>query len=411
MTVLVQAVGFGVATLGLPLAADRLGLIDQLSSEGMTIVERCSGPSELRDSRLPFVIQSNSPARDFLTGIYPEGRFGTVLNKPAARLLAASGKERVPLAHVARFLADLGDEVTRWIEEGAGELRYEAEVAAVRCNEDGTFTTIDQHGRDLVDSRAVILATGATEASGPWCGEHDRCISSARVLSGECSAVDAAVASGEPVVVIGGSHSGLMCADLILTRSQHRIRAGQVAVLHRELSLHYDNLAEYQAAPRELRLPPFSSPAVCAETGQINRFSGLRGQARQLCIDSFAERVPEISLIPTRSSESRELIAKAGLVVHACGYRVTAPKVLSQDGNLIPIARCDGRVEIGARGQLHGPGGAIEGMYGLGLGFARSDANGELRAAINVFHGCDSEDIVKSLCHKKRPKHEKETNE
>ncbi|MFV0136401.1 hypothetical protein ACLGIH_24870 [Streptomyces sp. HMX87] len=397
MIPLVQVIGFGPATLGLPLAADRMGGLGHIGAHGMAFVERAISPAALRARRFPFLIESNSPARDFVAGVDPAGRFGAVLDRPAGRRLAEQGEHQVPLQHVGEYLADLADEVTGWLRGSGGEIRYGREVRQVRRNADGTFTSLCTAGRPVLRSRTVVLATGATEDTTRHGVTGDRLVASARLLTGDLDQVEHAVRAGRPVVIVGGSHSGFAAADLVLTRCGGAVRPGQITVVHREIALGFTSVAELAAAGPLAQSAPMKPPVVCPETGVVNRFNGLRGAARRLCTAVLAHAEDRVRLCRADTAAARQEIAGAAVVVHASGYRGTAPEMVESDGTPIPPAREHGLISVDEACQVLGPHGPVAGVHGLGIGFARRDESGERRTGINVFHGQDAADIVRSL--------------
>ncbi|EGX59854.1 hypothetical protein SZN_10598 [Streptomyces zinciresistens K42] len=403
MIPLVQVVGFGPATLGLPLAADRMGELDRFAAQGMAFVERALGPAVLRANRFPFLIESNSPARDFVAGVDPAGRFGGVLDRPAGRELVEHGERRVPLRHVGAYLADLADEITGWLHAHTGQIRYGREVRRVRRNADGTFTSLCTAGRPVLRSHAVVLATGAAEDTARHGVPGDRLVPSARLLAGDVDQVAHAVRAGRPVAILGGSHSGFAAADLVLTRHGGAVRPGQITVVHREIALGFASVAELAAAGPLPGTPPLKPPVICPQTGAVNRFTGLRGAARRLCMAVLARAEDRVRLCPAGTDEARQALARAAVVVHAGGYRGTAPEVVGADGTPVPLRREHGRIAVDEACRVLGPHGPVAGVHGLGIGFARRDDDGERRAAINVFHGRDAEDIVRSLLGRASP--------
>lgn len=394
---LAQVVGFGPSSLGLPLAADRMGELDTLYAQGLRYIDRISGPMELRGSRFPFLIESNSPAYDFMSGVDPDGSFGAVLSRPAARRLMECGHQQVLLRDVSEYLADLADEISRWVQRGGGENKYGCEVGTIRRNQDGTFTTLGVSGNDVLTSRRVVMATGAAEDVGLFGLGSDRYLTSAQLFTGDFDRVDAALASGRPVVVVGGAHSGFASAKLLLARCGGKIRTGQITVIHRTIALHFESLAAFAAAEPVSDEVPMASPVVCTETGQVNRFKGLRGSARDLCLSVISGRQPQVRLVLAGTPAADRAIAAGQVIVHACGYRGTSPSVVEADGTPIPLVRHDGRVAVDASCQVLAAEGPVAGLHGLGIGFARSDPSGVPRVGVNVFHGQDSEDIMRSL--------------
>jgi hypothetical protein len=397
MIPLVQVIGFGPATLGLPLAADRMGELDRLAAHGVTFVDRAISAAVLRSGRFPFLVESNSAARDFVAGVDPAGRFGGVLDRPAGRRLVRDGDRPVPLRHVGEYLADLADEVAGWLHGGTGGIRYGREVRRVRRNADGTFTSLCTAYRPVVRSHAVVLATGAIEDTARHGVPGDRLLPSARLLAGDLGQVEQALRAGRPVVILGGSHSGFVAADMVLGRCGAVVRPGQITVVHRRIALAFSTVAELAAAGPRAEAPPMGPPVVCPETGVVNRFAGLRGSARRLCAAVLARAEQRVRLCPADTAEARQAIVGAAVVVHASGYRGTAPELVDADGTVIPLRRERGYLAVDDECQVLGPRGPVAAVHGLGIGFARGDGQGQRLTGINVFHGRDAEDIIKSL--------------
>ena len=104
-----QVVGFGPSALGLFLAADRRGLADGLLERGVLVVERARSRRAAQDARLPFIIQSNSPASDFLGGIDRLHRYAAVRGCASTTVLSRAGRSTVPLRDVGQFLKVLSE--------------------------------------------------------------------------------------------------------------------------------------------------------------------------------------------------------------------------------------------------------------------------------------------------------------
>jgi hypothetical protein len=399
MTPLVQVIGFGPAAVGLPLAAARLGLLDLLAAQGIAFVERAPGPAAASAGRFPFVVESNSPAGDFIAGVDGAARFRAVMDRPAGRKLHEHGTREVPLTLVGEFLVDVTDEVGAWLRDGAGEVHYGREVHRIVCHADGTFTSVDADGRAVLRSRAVVLATGARE-DGTGSGlPADRLVLSGELLAGNTGRVERALGAGGPVAILGGSHSGFSAAELLLARCGAMVRPGQITVVHRTITLGFDSVAALAAAGPFPAGVPLGPPVVCAATGRVNRFSGLRGPARRLCTEILAGTEDRVRLRAAGSAAAARDLRDATLVVFAGGYRAVAPELVGVGGRTVPLVRCRGGIPVDDRGMVQTGYGWIPGLHGIGLGFARSDRAGERQAALNVFHGRDAEDVVRQLLH------------
>ncbi|PRY30506.1 NAD(P)/FAD-dependent oxidoreductase [Pseudosporangium ferrugineum] len=393
MNPLVQVIGFGPAALGLPLSADRTGDLAALADAGVAFLERAPADTA-RAGRMPYLIDSNSPAADFLAGIDPGGRFGAVLRRRPARALAERGRSPVPLRLVAGLLGDIADAVAAWLAGTGGELTYGRDVREIRHGPGGTFTSVGADGRELV-SRAVVFATGGGEQdprpAGPPPGAVPaRVMTSQEVLSGSIQPAVAALRAGLPVVIVGGSHSGFSVADLLLRSCGTKLTPGQITILYRRLDLCFDSMSELDASGWR----PGYAPAVCPDTGMVNRHRGLRGRSRDLCLAVLKGRERRVRLC---RAEAEAYGRGAGVVVTATGYRATAPPLIGPDGRRVPLRMSAGRYELDPRGRLLGPDGAVPGLFGIGLGYGRRDAHGDYDVGLNFFHGRHAEEIVDGL--------------
>lgn len=397
MTLLAQVIGFGPAALGLPVAADRTGLLAALSGEGVAFVDGQPGPQALRGSRFPYLVASNSPAEDFLSTLDTEGAFARVLEQPAAQSIRGHGRRPVPLRLVGEHLGDLADAVTGWLAGGSGQAVYNRRITSVRRDGDGTFTSLTADQRPVLRSRAVVLATGAREElsglpPGLAAAAH-RMVASGDVLAGRSDSAVAALQAGGRVTVVGASHSGFTVAQQLLQRCGDRVGPGQVTIVHRRIDLAFDSLADMRRSPWR----PSSPPVVCPDTGVVNRFRGLRNSARELCTAVLRGQERRIRLAAWGSAEATAAIGDSALLVYAAGYRSTAPDLVDDAGGPIPVLRHGGYVAVDAGCRVLGGAGPVPGVYGLGIGFARPDSRGERRVGLNIFHGPDAEEILHGL--------------
>ncbi|MFF9812336.1 hypothetical protein [Streptomyces sp. NPDC014006] len=391
--VLCQVIGCGPAALGLALAADRRGELPRLVSEGLAFLDRAPTPAALSGLRFPFLIDANSVGKDFLAGVRPDGIFATALHGRAGELLRERHDRQVPLALVGEFMNDLSRAVEAVLPDG---FTYGADVREIRRNRDGSWTSVDSAGSALVTSGAVVLATGGYEdtqqASHRYGIPPGRLIGSAQLMSGRLDEAARVLRAGGRIAILGGSHSGFAAAELLLDRFGDGIPEGGLVLVHRSISLAYADRAEADSVPPALA----GRLETCPESGVINRFHGLRSGPRELCLRALQGREPRLTLCHTGSDDARGVLAEAGLVVHALGYRTRAVPVFDQWGERIPMA--DGAVQVDDECRIVDAGHhAVPGVFGIGLGYARCDAWGRRRVGINTFHGEDGERIVVAM--------------
>lgn len=391
--VLCQVVGCGPAALGLALAADRMGDLRRLLAEGVAFLERAPDPEAVRGLRFPFLIDANSVGGDFIAGVRPDGAFATALDGRAGRLLRERHDRQVPLSLVGEFMNDLSREVEDVLPAG---FTYGADAREIHRNRDGSWTSVDESGSELVTSESVVLATGGDEDTERVSRLHgipsDRLIGSGELIAGRLQEVAHVLRSGGRIAILGGSHSGFAAAELLLERFGEDMSQGSVVLVHRTISLSYPNLSETESMPPVL----VSRPETCPESGVVNRFHGLRSGPRELCLRALRGREPRLTLYETGSADAQRVLKEAGLVVHAVGYRTRMVPLFDQWGERIPTG--DGTVAVDDRCRVLDAGlSAVAGVFGIGLGYARSDAWGRRRVGINTFHSEDAERIVSGV--------------
>lgn len=392
-------VGCGPAALGLTVGADRLDRLPRLLADGLLHLERSPDPAALRRRRFPYQVESNSTAADFLSTIRPGGAFGAVLDRPAAARLRSAGAAPVPLPLVAELMNDLTDALERL----GPVVAYGADVATVRQVPHG-WITLTADGDRLTTSRTVVLAAGAVEdpdvvarAYGLPAGSV---LPSAAALGSGFPRVTQAALAGREVVVVGGSHSGFAVARLLLDRCGAALRPGQVTVVHARLGLAFDDVAAEAAWRQAVGRPPegWTRPLVEPATGRVNRFCGLRGTARRLCDDVLMGREDRVRLRHRDTPGVAALVARAGLVVQAVGYRPVPVEVLDAAGRrLTPPPRGHVLAVDHRRRVVDRTGRPLPGVFGLGLGYGLVQEGRDQSIALNYFHGPDAEAIVSEL--------------
>ncbi|MFC8914135.1 hypothetical protein ACFT5C_00035 [Streptomyces sp. NPDC057116] len=389
---LCQVIGCGPAALGLPVAADRTGELSRLLGEGVRFLDRSPDPMALSRLRFPFLIDANSVGGDFIAGVRRDGVFARTLAGRAGRALRKHHDRQVPLSLVGEFMNDL----SRAVEEVLGGFRYGADVRSVHRNTDGSWTSVDRFGSELVTSESVVLATGGLEDTGRIANLYgiagSRLLGSAELLSGRFHEAAEVLRKGGRISIVGGSHSGFATAELLLRLFGKSVPPGGIALIHRGIALSYESLTEAQSV-----IPDAAQRLeVCQESGMVNRFHGLRAGPRELCLRTLQGREQRLALYETGSAAARRALSEAGLVVHSAGYRPREVHLYDERGERIPLGGAAGAVDDRCRlvdGELR----AVPGVFGLGLGYARSDAWGRRRVGINAFHGEDAERIVSEV--------------
>jgi hypothetical protein len=309
-------------------------------------------------------------------------------NDPRAQALDAYRLALPPLPLVGRFLeragAALRDAVAR---HAHSRFIAGARVLSLQQRRDGGITAdlMDTAGRRLaVHAASAVLALGGYQPANwdaielqpgvrlsRW--QH-RIVASDRLLGRNGGALAAARLAGRAqprVVILGGSHSALSAAWVLLERTPGlRLRPGALHLLYRRRpAVFYPSRAAALAEGWA-----FTEADVCPLTGRVHRLGGLRGDGRdlwrRLCGLGDAPREDRAVAQPLGAMSAaalRDLLDAADLIVPAFGYRLNTVPVYDADGHRIPLAQTGPAVDAEAR--LITVGGAVvPNLFGIGLG-------------------------------------------
>lgn len=390
----VQVVGFGPAGIGVAVAADRHGVFERLLAEGLVFLERARDTSTAAAQRFPWCALSNSPGVDFLSSIAENGVFSDVLAGAAARRLAECGASPVWLKDVSLLLEELAARVEQSCRRTCrSAVLYGADVASVSVEEDKTFTSFDAAGHPLVRSRAIVIATGASERLGdadPYARAGARVVASGAVMAGALAPVAACLANGRRVTILGSSHSAFGVADVLLRELGANVQPGQIRIVcRRRAELYFSSADE----ARSLGLEP-EPASICPESAAVNRYNGLRGGARSLCIRVRNAEESRIVLTEDRYFHPSEVSA-GDVLISATGYAPRRVRFRTAEGQplMLRFSRCFGLVNDACQ-LLSRQGKVMPGAFGIGIGYPRLDAAGRGRIGLNRFHGPDGSEIV-----------------
>ena len=246
------------------------------------------------------------------------------------------------------------------LSRGAIVLTAHEAVQVVSCpTGNGVQAIIGPDGktRNIVSER-LVLATGAEQRIDDIAAEQigHRALMPALadriMLSGEALAHGGAAriamrladCRDPKVAIIGGSHSALGCANLLLGKDTGIAFAkGALSLLHRRpLRIFYPST---EAALAD-GYTEFNLADVCPVTHRLFRLSGLRlesGQlAKQLLGIGGAPPEPRLALRPLTDVgaglEGWRILHEADLVIAALGYRPRGLRLLDSNGHAIPLA-------------------------------------------------------------------------
>jgi hypothetical protein len=372
---LVQVIGFGAAALGLPIAADRTGRLAGLLRRGCVFMD---GREPDEWTSLGYDIPSNSAGADFLSCIHPAGAFAGALHTPQARALAAAGARPVSLLTASAFLQDLADRVARH----AGAVRFGRRVDHIVVDAGGVFHSRDAAGRTLARSARAVLAVGAAPRPAV-----DGSVTSDAFLRGHCVArCKAAVAEGHRIWIVGGSHSAFSVAGMVLREWGDELGPGQVWIDARSRVHLYAECAQATDA----------ADIVDPGTGEVNRFRGLRGPARDLYRAIAAGDERRVLLTEGRTAHPAD---RPELMISARGYVARPVPVRTETGESL-VDPADPAVDLDGRVLDRRTGTPVPGLFALGLGYRHLAPDGTARyprAALNIFHGEASDRILAAL--------------
>lgn len=367
-----QIIGCGPAGLSLLVSADSHGELDQFLSSGTIFIEKnCTiGAGSLNGVQS----SSNSQANEFHEAVWSQGIFHDALQQQVAKSVEGFGKEILPLPYVSAFLNEIGGVAKQVIEDhpNNGFIAHK-EIPAVSVMQNGEgniFTSLDHFGNVVARSRQIVLAPGAWErvrdAGTPE--RNTKLFLSHEVLSDLYSdEIGGRLAAyGGRIVILGGSHSALAVAAHSLSRFDGELNEGSVTIFHRNpIKVFYDTIPDAE----EDRYY-YTEADVCQRSLRVNRFSGVRGPAKELYRRvRFGE---ETRVILTQISDPLSMpdeLDNAAIIVQALGYEARSIQFIDDLGRNVGPHMVNGRVEVDGKARiLDNKGQVIEGAYAIGLG-------------------------------------------
>lgn len=390
----VQVVGLGPAGLGVAVAADRVGRFDELMDHGVAFLDSQPGPPNRRRQSLAYVINSNSPAADFLAPIARDGAFRDVWTSGPVRRVEAHGQAPVALELVADVLAELTTTLAdRCARSALSRVELGRVVSEVRVDRAGCFVTHDAHGSPLFRSRFLVLALGAEESHVDTRRLAGRLrtivLRSGDFLRGDLGPVLGRLDANPraQLAILGGSHSGFSAAVVLLERLGPRLHPGQVAILHQSIALYTATGRRFQRTACDLAMRPLP--------GEHNRFRGLRGDARALYEAIASGSEARVRMLPADDDTAREVLANAEVVIQAYGYEPRRLSIRDADGTPYDLGWEQRRLLVDARGRVmdraqH----VMPNLLGIGAGSCPQWIEDELQVGVNLFLGPHGASIV-----------------
>jgi hypothetical protein len=381
--------GGGPAGLAPLINAARQGQLPALAAKGLAVIERDDvlGAGSLGR----YSIGSDTLSDTFLECLQDgaEPRLLALRNHPAAAALQAFSGGAAPLPLVGAFLKSLGDAMREAITASGGKVMLHTNALSASREPDGTWSTrlCGPEGEFQLRSRSLVLATGAVQTrhalraekvgGEPLLPLHEsKLLLSDEVLSiGGEERVRHLLAGklGPRVAILGGSHSALAAANLLLYRLPGiAFDPGSVCLMHRRpLRVFYPTAS----AARAEGYFDFTEDDICPVSGRLYRLAGFRLEARELVMRALGvgdrQGEPRLRLHTLQDSDpvARQLLQEADLVIAAMGYRPRALPLFNEAGQEIilaagqgtlPLVNDDSRV-LDASGQ------PVPGVFGIGL--------------------------------------------
>lgn len=350
-------IGGGPAGLAPLLAAHRKGLLGEILSGGVAIIEASDyfGVGGLGQ----YAINSDSTGTTFVDCLCsPESSALTSLQShPLTREIAAAGNGAVPLPLAGRFLSLVGETLASMVAEhpGCAVFAGHRALCAKRGHRHWATTIADCDGRiHILSSQFVVIATGATQPAERLAAEQVAGInlveryqfklmqSGTVFVSGGLDAIASRLArSAEPqVAIIGGSTSAAALANALLQHGSLRFAACGVTILHRRpLRIYYPSV---QDALNDGYME-FNAEDICPISKRVFRFAGFRLDSRDLIMRARGiggrpaePRLALHQLKPT-DPEAIAIMDRADLVIAALGYRPRALPLFEADGSPIVL--------------------------------------------------------------------------
>lgn len=398
--------GCGPAGCGFLVHAIKSKTIERLVDNGLVIIDRSAKPGSGKVG--DYQLTGNSLSRAFLDCI-DDPALGWLFDdlsetEPSINQLRELEFDAPPLDIVGDFLTAMAKRTIDYLVSEYGvPVLLETEINQIqRFRTDDYLLNLrnQRTGQAFsISARNVICALGGRQsmsvvketeiAAGITLGRAtDNLITSDQFLMMSDEAIRDAIPinsdSSADVVIVGGSHSAISTADRLC-------QALAPVGMKRLTMLHGSPLRLYYASPEEARADnyPFDDPDdICAMSGRVNRFGGLRYRSLDVAKSILKTgRMPELDVeihwMQLKSTEPgiiAQALREAPAVITAMGYQANLPPVIDAQGSEIPICNWPRGVDVDDCGSVKAVSlGSMQGLYAIGIGstlLRRSDAIG-----------------------------------
>jgi hypothetical protein len=380
-------VGGGPGGLGPLIAAAQAGVLPDLLSRGVAIVDR---QRRLGGTIGRYAINADTLGGAFLEFLDAGGlppHLQTLRLDPVTRKLEVYRDGFPPLGLVHRFMRRLGSRVEELLAGSAASAFYgRTEAKVIHLANDGSLRleTSGPDGRcSVIPARSAVVALGGVP------DDRQRDLIGGLRLA-DCKPANVMVADRimthhgirdavaiarrnpeRPVVILGGSHSAYSSAGALVKRLRRDVAPWLRIVIVQRLAPCVFYPSEAAALDDGYIVGPGD---VCPRTLRVNRLGGLRGDGREMWrrIHGRPGTVPEervsCRLLDTFSGvELRELIEAASLVVPAFGYGAAALSIFDPRGRQLRLAGAPRAVNEQCQILLE-DGRSLTNVFGIGLG-------------------------------------------
>lgn len=347
-------IGAGPAGFALLAAAERMGVLGDLSRRGLVVVDSSAGGRT--GSLRRYQVTADTPAKVFQETLEPLVASRPEIGRdPSLRsLMSRPSADELPLATAAAALQAGTDLLLDRVECEGGRVLRAVDVVSVRRGADELHLTARGPRGAAVEIRAphAVFATGGTPAVPPDLAEVcPGAVHSDRLLTRPEPDVPASV---QRLAIIGSSHSAFAVVGRLLAETPFRDHVDITVLCRHPPKVTYES--EQDATEDGAS---FTAADVCPQTGRVFRFGGLRMRAAATFRAVRDGHWPRVRLVDLSSQEGGwpRLCREADLVVAATGYRSKALEILA-----IPGAGWDTRCRL-----RDGKGQVVPGLYGIGL--------------------------------------------
>lgn len=396
-------VGGGPAGMCFLLAARKSGLLNSLLANKIQIIEKSAriGTGEIGD----YAIRSGSFADSFMASVFvkTDPQLEHLLTLPAGKQMHAALGQPVELSLVSKFLADIGVELRLSLKETDYDpFIIDQQAVKSQQQQDGSWLTEcinSQQESIFYHSNTLVLCSGAEQtfaqikdepvAGAPLLPRFaDKTILSSQLLRHDGNTLLSTYLSGKnnpKIAIVGGSHSGISCANYCLNNSVGLVFApGSISILHKyPIRLTYVNP---EAALAE-GYTDFGAEDICPKTGKVYPLAGFRADSRDLLRKHWGLGMPAsenrfqlFKMDDSNAAAANQLLEEADLIIAALGYRpralplfdVNHSRIKLQADSKLPLVDAASRV-IDAEGQ------PIPGVFAMGLsaGYPLAGVHGE----------------------------------